>query len=142
MAGYTTPPARRELLNLLVGKPPAWAGPEATARPTYIGLASAVPLDSTPTLATISEVVVGGYARKVVGWRDAVISGNVVKVTNSDAVTLGPVTEDMQPVPYAFLADIAAGSEGTLLYVWELAEPVGALTNKPLYVPADQLIIE
>ena len=143
MAGYTTAQSRRELLDLLVGKPPAWAGPTATARTTYLGLATAVPLNEEPTLANISEVVVGGYARKAVTWRDAVIDGRVVKVTNAEAITMGPVTEDLTSASFAFLADIEAGSDGgTLLYVWELSEPVSALTSKPLYVPVDQLIIE
>jgi hypothetical protein len=33
-------------------------------------------------------------------------------------------------------------SVGDILYVWELIEPVRALANKPIYVPANSLIIE
>ena len=37
---------------------------------------------------------------------------------------------------------VSSAAVGDLFYVWELAEPVSALANKPIYVPASGLIIE
>lgn len=37
---------------------------------------------------------------------------------------------------------VSTAAVGDLLYIWELAEPVRALANKPIYVPASGLIIE
>lgn len=37
---------------------------------------------------------------------------------------------------------ISSAAVGKIYYIWELAEPVSALANKPIYVPANGLIIE
>lgn len=37
---------------------------------------------------------------------------------------------------------VSSAAVGDIYYIWELAEPVSALANKPVYVPANGLIIE
>lgn len=55
-------------------------------------------------------------------------------VTYTDTGTVGTSNTEPPGVNGAGIAD--------LLYVWELAEPVKALANKPIYVPASGLVIE
>jgi hypothetical protein len=37
---------------------------------------------------------------------------------------------------------VSTAAVGKIYYIWEMAEPVSALANKPVYVPANGLIIE
>ena len=108
MAGFLTPPSKQFLLDCLVGKVPAWAG-GGSDRTTYLGLATALALDSWPTLANISEVQTAGYARIAVTWDDAT-SVDPVFVDNTSDIQMGPVTADMSPASYAFLTTEGAGA--------------------------------
>jgi hypothetical protein len=129
MAGFLPPESKVDSLE------------DLTTRGTNLGLAISLPSDEPATLANIVEVTTAGYARKAVTW-GAVSTVEPIQVTNSAAITLGPVTADMPQAFYAFLTNVAAGTVGTLVYVWELTEPVAALANKPSFVPAGALVIE
>lgn len=108
MAGFLTPPSKQFLLDCLVGKVPSWAG-GGSDRTTYLGLATALSLDTYPTLANISEVQTPGYARTAVTW-DPATSGDPVFVDNTSDIQMGPVTEDMAPAQFAFLTTVDAGT--------------------------------
>ena len=128
MAGFLPPESKVDSLA------------DVTSRGDFIGLAVSIPSDA-PTLSTITEITTAGYARKAVTW-GAPSTVEPIQVSNTGAITLGPVTADMPAANYAFLTDAASGTTGKLVYVWELTEPVAALANKPVYVPAGALVIE
>lgn len=136
MAGFLTPAGKAWALEALVGKAKA-------ARTVYVGLAQSIPaVYEEVTLASIVEPTTAGYARAAVGWDDALVINDVVLIKNSDAESFGTVSEDLPACAYAFLCTSVSGSSGDILYVWELAEPVQALSGKPISAAAGGLIIE
>lgn len=104
MSGYLTTVAKKFLLDSLVGK----ALPFTAPRTTYFGLATALSLDTDPTLSNISEVTTPGYARVAVAWDAA--TGTPVFVDNTSDLTIGPVTADSPPAGFAFLTDASTGN--------------------------------
>lgn len=133
--------------------PNAWAARlvEATAGKTaittasmYLGLASAIPEDPlTATLANITEITGGGYARKVIPAFDSATTTAPVKITTPTAFSFTAPTSDWtQAALYAFLTDAASGTAGTLRYLFELQLPVQGLTGQPISIPASTLVIE
>lgn len=106
MAGYITTPARKFLLDALVGK----ALPYTAPRTTYLGLATGLPNTGEGTLATVTEVATPGYARVAVTW-DPATSVAPIFVDNTSDIQLGPVTADMStPAGFAFLTDAPTGN--------------------------------
>jgi hypothetical protein len=106
MAGFMTSPAKKALLDALVGKVLPWAAP----RTTYLGLAVELPLQDEPTLGNITEVTTPGYARVAVTW-DPATSVAPIFVDNTSALQFGPVTADMNPAAaYAFLTESSTGN--------------------------------
>lgn len=97
--GLTDAGKNRVLANLVSGT-------------TYLGLATALPdTGASPTLANITEVTTAGYAREAVTWGAPVFPGSPVNVSNSAAVSFGPMTADMVVgANYAFLCDVASGT--------------------------------
>jgi hypothetical protein len=91
-----------------------------TVAATYLGLVTATMTDSS-TLATITEVTGGGYARKQVNayggstpaWASAG-SGN--SVVNADAVTFADPAESWGTIVGAFMTDAASGTGGKVLW--------------------------
>jgi len=131
MAGFLPRPAKTKLLD------------DLCTGTTYLGLATSMPQVGEINMASVQplEITTGGYARQSVTWSAASTTEPVQKV-NSAAITAPAVTADMPPASFAFLTTSSSGTGGTLLYVWELAEPVGALSGKPWHVPAGALKIE
>lgn len=111
MTGYLTPVSKQILLDHLTKDQ---AG-------SYFGLATALSLESIPTLANITEVNTPGYSRVEIDWEDATTT-DPVRVVNSLDVTIGPVTEDMSPAAFGFLTTVATGDV--------LAPPVQAAATK------------
>jgi hypothetical protein len=136
MPGNTTDASKGMLLDFLTGRAVAYTAP----RNAYLGLAIAIP-DEPVTLATLAEVTTAGYARVQVTW--AAPTGTPISTTNSASVQFGPVTADMDTeATYAFLTDSSSGTSGTVLYLWQLLEPVLAKANKPIFVAAGALTIQ
>lgn len=136
MPGFTPDAEKAVLLDYLTGRNVAYTA----ARNSYLGLAVAIP-DEPITLATLAEVTTAGYARVQVTW--AVPTGSPMAILSSASVQFGPVTADMDTAAtYAFLTEASSGTTGTVLYVWQLLEPVLALTNKPIFVAAGALTIQ
>lgn len=136
MPGFTSDASKAILLDYLTGRAVSYT----TARNSYLGLAVAVP-DDTITLATLAEVTTAGYARVLVTW--AAPTGTPISTTNSASVQFGPVTVDMDTAAtYAFLTEASSGTTGTVLYLWQLLEPVLAKASKPIFVAANALAIQ
>jgi thiazole synthase ThiGH ThiG subunit len=136
MPGFTTDASQAMLLDYLTGRALAYAA----ARNVYLGLAYTVP-DSAVALDTLSEVVTAGYARVVAPWAAPI--GSPMSIASNADIQFGPVTADMTTAAqYAFLTDASAGTVGTVLYVWQLVEPVLAKANKPIFVASGALTIQ
>lgn len=136
MPGFTTDASKAMLLDYLTGRAVAYTAP----RNSYLGLAVAIP-DSAITLATLAEVTTAGYARIQVTW--AAPAGSPISIADSASVTFGPVTADMDTAAtYAFMTEASSGTVGTVLYLWQLLEPVLAKANKPIFVAAGALTIQ
>lgn len=136
MPGFTPDAEKAILLDFLTGRAVAYTAP----RSSYLGLAVAIP-DEPITLATLAEVTTAGYARVLTTW--SAPSGSPMAIPNSASVQFGPVTADMDTAAaYAFLTEASSGTTGTVLYVWQLTEPVLAKANKPIFVAAGALTIQ
>lgn len=136
MPGFAPDAAKAILLDYLTGRNVAYTA----ARNSYLGLAIAIP-DEPITLATLAEVTTAGYARVQVTWTAP--AGSPIAIPNSASVQIGPVTADMDTAAaYAFMTEAASGTTGTVLYVWQLLDPVQAKMNKPIFVAAGALTIQ
>jgi len=139
MPGFTTDASQAMLLDFLTGRAVAYAAP----RNAYLGLAVTVPdsVDGPITLATVGEVVTAGYARVLAPW--AAPAGSPIAIASNADIEFGPVTVDMDDAAqYAFLTEASSGTVGTVLYVWQLIEPVLAKANKPIFVASGALTIQ
>lgn len=138
MAGFTTDDSKAMLLDYLTGRAVAYTDPDA--RDTFLGLAVAIP-DADIGLDTIAEVTTAGYGRMEVTW--SAPSGSPVSITNSASIQFDPFTADMaDAATYAFLTEVESGTGGTVLYLWQLVEPILAKANKPIFVGAGALTIQ
>lgn len=136
MPGFTTDASQAMLLDYLTGRALAYTAP----RNVYLGLAITMP-DSAITLDTLGEVVTTGYTRVVAPWAAPI--GTPTSIASNADIQFGPVTADMDTAAqYAFLTDASSGTVGTVLYVWQLVEPVLAKANKPIYVASGALTIQ
>jgi hypothetical protein len=136
MPGFIPDAAKAILQDYLTGRAVAYT----SARNSYLGLAVAIP-DEPITLATLAEVTTAGYARVQTTW--AAPAGSPIAIANSASVQFGPVTADMDTAAlYAFMTEAASGTSGTVLYAWQLLEPVLAKMNKPIFVAAGALTIQ
>lgn len=137
MPGSTTTESKKMLLDYLTGRAVLYAAP----RTTYLGLAFVMPIGENPTLLNISEVNTAGYGRVAIPWA-APTTDPVVQSSNAD-VQFPAFTADMaSAADYAFLTDVAAGTGGSILYVWTLLEPVQAKAGKPIFIAAGAAAIQ
>lgn len=138
MAGYVPNAWAARLLEATVGRTAITTGT------VYVGLAVVVPDDPlTATLANIQEVTTAGYARKAVPAFNAATTSPNPAITTPTQFNFNALTADMAlAAPYAFLCDAASGTAGTLRYIWDLPEPVLAVSGVPITIPANTLIIE
>lgn len=107
-----------------------------TARTTYLALLSAAPGDAT-TLAGMSEVAVGGYARQAVTWTAP--SGDPSRTQNSAILTFGPFTGDPPNVTHCALVSAASGTTGDFLMFWTLDVAKDAAVNESIQFAAGAL---
>lgn len=97
----------------------AITGRAATAaRTTYLACLTAAPTDAT-TLATMAEAGTpgtAGYARPAVTW--GAPTGDPATTSNTNAITVGPLTADLAAVTHLALVSAATGTAGDFLYWW------------------------
>lgn len=115
----------------------AWSGrATASARTTYLVLLSAAPNDQT-TLATMTELTTGGYARQPVTW--GAPTGDPSVIANSAPVVFGPFAGDPPNVPYCALVSSASGTSGDFLGHWTLDVAKDAATGESIQFNAAAL---
>lgn len=104
----------------------------ATARTTYLALATAAVSDTTTPaqLVALEPSVAGtnGYARQAVTW--GAPTGDPSSSSNTNALTFGPAGTDWAACTHAALVDSLTGTPTTVLFWWQLGTP-GA-PNTPL----------
>lgn len=93
--------------------------------------------------ANQQQALTWGAVSGATGYK--VYRGTAAGAENILVTTLGAVTSYTDTGSAGTAAtppQVSTAAVGDLLYIWELAEPVRALANKPIYVPASGLIIE
>jgi len=99
---------------------------------------------SATLTANQQQVINWGAVSGATGYK--VYRGTAAGVENVLVATVGAVTTytDTGIAGTSNTSPPAANSASIadILYVWELSEPVKALANKPIYVPASGLVIE
>lgn len=108
-------------------------------------VSTALTANETQALSwTAPTTPTAGGAYNVTGYnvyRGTSAGGETVKVNSS--LVIGTTFTDTGAVGTAATPPIINGaSVGGIFYAWELAEPVSALANKPVYVPANGLIVQ
>lgn len=108
-------------------------------------VSGAVALDGTQTITWTAPTVnpagtaydVSSYNvyRGTASGQENVLVGNVAAGTLTFTDTGAAGTAQNPPT-------LSSAAVGDIFYIWALAEPVSALANKPVYVPANGLIIE
>lgn len=106
------------------------------ARTTYLALLSAAPTDAS-TLATMTEVAVGGYARQTVTWTAP--TGDPARTQNSAVLTFGPFTGDPPNVTHCALVSASSGTTGDFLMFWSLDVAKDAAINESIQFAAGAL---
>lgn len=107
-----------------------------TARTTYLALLTAVPNDAT-TLATMTELSAGGYARQSVSWTAP--SGDPRRTENSAVITFGPFSTDPANVTHCALVSAASGTTGDFILWWSLDVAKDAAINESIQFAAGAL---
>lgn len=93
-----------------------------TARTVYLALLTAAPADAT-TPATMTEYSATGYARQTfTPATPAASGGGARRVTNSGAITFGPITgaNGATGISHAAVVSSASGTTGDLVWFWTL----------------------
>jgi hypothetical protein len=112
------------------------------------GVPATLTVPATPpvtTVAGLTEVTTAGYARAPVQFEPASAAyPSVTYNTNLATFCASPTyvftTQMLIPAQWVALVTSASGSTGSLLYWWELPEPILAPAQQPVQVPIGNLI--
>ncbi len=110
-----------------------------TARTMYLALLTAAPTDAS-TLATMTELVVAGYARQVAAF--SAPSGDPRVTSNTALITFGAFTADPLNVTHAALVSAATGTVGDLTYFWTWDTARDAASGDSLTVAIGALVCQ
>lgn len=147
MSGNFTDTTDRALLNYVTGTPLGGWTPPAT---TYLMLLTSNPssvaaIPTDPTIAELPEMVATGYSRKAVTWASSTTpSGGISQIANNAVVTFGPFTDvagSGNPATHGALVDVASGTVGKVISVWQWDTPVVAPQNQSITIPVGNLTI-
>jgi hypothetical protein len=107
--------------------------PHHTAvRTLYLGLLTAAPTGTNPTLASLTEVIATGYARQAVTWAAPTTTAGVTTTANSANVLFGPFTAigGLPACTYAFLCTVVSGTAGEVQEIFQLPSALTALQGE------------
>lgn len=98
----------------------------------YLALLTALPTDTTLTMAGVTEYGATGYARQVIAWGAATAAEPSV-ISNSGTITFGPMTAGTGGVVTHFaICDAASGTTANII-------ATGALTSSRTPAVGDSL---
>lgn len=147
MSGNLTDATDRAILNWITGTALGGWTPPATA---YIALLTADPsltaaVPTNPQLSELTELSATGYSRQVVTWSAATSPVNgQSQIQNSNVVTFGPFTAASgsgTATTFGALVNVASGTSGEVIAVWEWDSAVLAPQNQSITIPVANLTL-
>lgn len=145
MSGNLTDTTDRAVLNWVTGTSLGGWTPPTTA---YVALLTVDPATTaaTPTdphLSELTELAATGYSRQVVTFTSATSpSQGLSQIQNSNLVTFGPFTDAAgsgTPTTYGALVNVASGTSGEVICVWQWDAPITAPQNQSITIPIANL---
>lgn len=146
MAGNFTDTTDRAILNWVTGTSLGGWTPPTTA---YVMLLTADPsttavLPHDPQLSELTELAATGYARQTVSWAAASspTPGGSSQIQNSNLLTFGPftgATGSGTATTFGALVNVASGTAGEVIAVWQWDVPVVAPQNQSITIPIGSL---
>lgn len=133
MAGELSTVGAQYALDYVTGR----ALPYTATRTTYLALLTAAPGDAT-TLASMTEVSAGGYARQSVSWT-AATSASPSQTQNSATITFGPFSGAPGTITHCALVSASSGTTGDFLMYWTLNVSKTPAVNESLQFAAGAL---
>lgn len=136
MAGNPTVVGAQAALDYLTGRALRWSSPQTF----YLALLTTSVPDNIG-LSSLPEVTTPGYSRQAVSWSAATLS-RPSTTGNSAVVTFGPMTADMSaPATHIALVTAQVGTDGDVLYVWQLDTTQQAVNGQALQIALDRLTL-
>lgn len=147
MSGNFTDTTDRALLNWVTGTSLGGWTPPTTS---YIMLltvdpstTSAVPTD--PQLSELTELAATGYARQIATFSAATSpTQGTSQIQNSNLITFGPFTATSgsgTPTTHGALVNVASGTTGEVICVWQWDTAVVAPQNQSITIPIANLTL-
>lgn len=145
MSGNLTDTTDRAILNWITGTSLGGWTPPSTA---YVALltvdpstTSAIPTD--PQLSELTELAATGYTRQIATFTAATSpSQGTSQIQNSNLITFGPFTASTgsgTPTTFGALVNVASGTSGEVICVWEWDTPITAPQNQSITIPIANL---
>lgn len=145
MAGNFTDTTDRAILNWITGTSLGGWTPPTTA---YVALLTVDPattavIPTDPQLSELTELSATGYTREIVTFSVATSPTNgTSQIQNSNLVTFGPFTGvagSGSPATFGALVNVASGTSGEVISVWEWDTPITAPQNQAITIPINNL---
>jgi len=147
MSGNFTDTTDRAFLNWVTGTSLGGWTPPTTS---YIALltvdpstTSAIPTD--PQLSELTELAATGYSRQACAFTSSTSPSNgTSQIQNSALITFGPFTAAAgsgTPVTYGALVNVASGTTGEVICVWQWDNPITAPQNQSITIPIANITI-
>jgi len=145
MSGNLTDTTDRAILNWITGTSLGGWAPPSTA---YVALltvdpstTSAIPTD--PQLSELTELAATGYTRQIATFTAATSpTQGTSQIQNSNLITFGPFTSASgsgTPTTFGALVNVASGTSGEVICVWEWDTPITAPQNQSITIPIANL---
>lgn len=147
MSGNFTDATDRAFLNWITGTSLGGWTPPTTA---YVALLTVDPsttaaIPTNPLLSELTELASTGYSRQAVTFTAATTPTNgTSQIANSNLVTFGPFTGASgsgTPATYGALVNVASGTSGEVICVWQWDNPITAPQNQSITIPITNLTI-
>jgi len=141
MSSGLTDSLERYVLDFVTGR----VTPHYTASHTiYLGLLTATPPSTDPTLAALTEVVATGYARQAVTWTAPSTDVNgLTTASNSLAVQFGPFTgvSGLPTCTWGFLTTASSGTTGDVINLMQFGVPLSAPQNETVQADVGSILL-
>src|ERR1700741_1308073 len=138
MSGNLTDTTDRAILNWITGTTLGGWAPPTTA---YIALLTVDPATTAvnptdPQLSELTELAATGYLRQVATFTAGSSSSQgTSQIQNSNLITFGPFTDASgsgTPTTYGALVNVASGTTGEVICVWQWDTPITAPQNQSI----------
>jgi hypothetical protein len=136
MSGHPTAVGAQMQLDYITGRSLRYTEPFDV----YLALLTSDVPDNV-LLSGLPEITTPGYGRQLIPWSAATLS-RPSSSGNSAVVTFGPVTADMSnQATFGALVTAQTGTDGDVLWVWQLDTPQQAVNGQALQLALNKLTI-